>query len=175
MKKEPLDLRQPYVVKIENTTDNLIEKITIFFSYSSLNKKFNPDGNLEENGLIISSIKDVSYKQILEHFSWTKIRIGLTTITSETEENNKNVIEYKYYGTNGHFFSKKLILLDKNYLTNSENSQPYVVDGSVALVLNSIQPHSKLTLSFYPTKDMEEYNDTLIIQNTIDKLINREV
>ena len=174
MEKEPLDLRQPYIINIENPTDNLIEKITIFFSYSSLNKNFNPDGNLEENGLTISSIKDVSYKQILEHLYWNPIRIGLTTITSETEENNRNSIEYKYYGTNGHYFSKKLILLDKNYLTDSENSQPYVVDGSVALVLNSIQSHSKLTLSFYP-KDMEECNDSLIIQNTLDKLINREV
>ena len=174
MKKEPLDLRQPYVLNIENTTNDVVKNITIFLSYSSLNKNFNPDGNLEENGLIISSIKDVSYKQILEHTYWNKIRIGLTTITSEIEENNRNVIEYKYYGTNGSYISKRLILLDKNYLTNSKNSQPYVVDGSVALILNSIEPNSKLTLSFYP-KDMEECNDTLIIENTVDKLINREV
>jgi len=174
MKKEALDLRQPYVINIENSTNNLIEKITIFFSYSSLNKKFNTDGNLEENGLIISSIKDVSYKQVLEHFYQHNIRIGLTIISSKTEENNKNSLKYKYYGTNSHSFSKNLIFLSRNYLVNSENSQPYVVDGSVALILNSIQPNSKLTLNFYP-KDMEECNDVLIIQNTVDKLINREI
>jgi hypothetical protein len=174
MKKESLDLRQPYVVNIENTNNEKIEKISIFFSYSSLNQKFNIDGNLEQNGLTISSIKDVSYKQILEHLYWTPIRIGLTTITSETEENNRNVIEYKYYGTNGQYFSKRLILLSKNYLIGSDNSQPFVVDGSVALILNSIEPNSKLTLRFYP-KDIEECNDVLIIENTVDKLINREI
>ena len=174
MKKESDTLMQPYVIHIENTNNEEINNISIFFSYSSLNKKFNADGNLEENGLIISSIKDVSYKQILEHLCSSKIRIGLTTITSETENNNRNFIEYKYYGTNGHRFSKILVLLSNNYLIDSENSQPYVVDGSVALIVNSIEPNSKLTLSFYP-KNMEECNDVLIIQNTVDKLINREV
>ena len=67
MKKESDTLMQPYVIHIENTNNEEINNISIFFSYSSLNKKFNADGNLEENGLIISSIKDVSYKQILEH------------------------------------------------------------------------------------------------------------
>jgi hypothetical protein len=55
MKKKSVILRQPYIVNIENTTKDKIENITLFFSYSSLNKKFNPNGNLEENGLIISS------------------------------------------------------------------------------------------------------------------------
>jgi hypothetical protein len=174
MKKESVILRQPYIVNIENPTDNLIEKITVFFSYSSLNEKFNTDCNLEKNGLIISSTKHGSYKQILEHLCSSKIRIGLTTITSKTEKNNRNSIKYKYFGTNGHRFSKILVLLSNNYLIDSENSQHYVVDGSVALILNSIEPNSKLTLSFYP-KDMEECNDTLIIENTVDKLINREV
>jgi hypothetical protein len=174
MKKETDTLMQPYVLNIENPTDNLVEKITIFFSYSALNEKFNSVGDLEKNGLIISSIKDVSYKQILEHFYQHNVRIGLTIITSETEDNNRNSIQYKYYGTNGHFFSKTLILLSEDFSINSENSQPYVVDGSVALILNSIEPNSKLTLSFYP-KDMEECNDSLVIQNTVDKLINREI
>jgi hypothetical protein len=174
MKKEADILRQPYVVNIENPTNDVVKNITIFFSYSSLNKNFNLDGNLEEKGLIISSLKDVSYKQILEHLCSSKIRIGLTKITSETENNNRNFIEYKYFGTNGHRFSKILVLLSNNYLIDSENSQPYVVDGSVALILNSIEPNSKLTLSFYP-KDMKECNDVLIIENTVDKLINREV
>lgn len=174
MEKELLQLKQPYVINIENPTSNLVENITIFFSYSTLNEKFNSVGDLEKNGLIISSIKDVSYKQILEHFCSSKIRIGLTKITSETENNNRNWIKYKYFGTNGHRFSKILVLLSNNYLIDSENSQPYVVDGSVALILDSIEPNSKLTLSFYP-KDMEECNDVLIIQNTVDKLINREL
>jgi hypothetical protein len=174
MEKESNILKQPYVVNIENITNNAVKNITIFFSYSSLNEKFNSYGNLEQNGLIISSIKDVSYKQILEHLCSSKIRIGLTTITSETEENNRNYLKYKYYGTNGHSFSKQLIFLDENFLSNSENMQPYVIDGSVALILNSIEPNSKLKLSFYP-KDMEDFNDVLIIENTVDKLINREV
>jgi hypothetical protein len=97
MEKEELILRQPYIVNIENPTDNLVEKITIFFSYSALNEKFNSVGDLEKNGLIISSIKDVSYKQILEHFCSSKIRIGLTKITSETENNNRN---WKYHNNN---------------------------------------------------------------------------
>ena len=174
MQKETNILKKPYVIHIENTNNQEIKNITIFFSYSSLNKKFKTDGNLEENGLIISSIKDVSYKQILEHLYSSKIRIGLTSITSENEENNRNCLKYKYYGTNGHSFSKQLIFLDKNFLSNSENLQPYVIDGSVALILNSIEPNSKLTLRFYP-KDMEECNDVLIIENTVDKLINREI
>jgi hypothetical protein len=174
MEKETNILKQPYVIHIENTNNEEINNISIFFSYSSLNKKFNADGNLEENGLIISSIKHVSYKQILEHLYSSKIRIGLTSITSETEKNNRNYIKYKYYGTNGHRFSKTLVLLNETYLIDSENSQPYVVDGSVALVLGSIQPNSKLTLRFYP-RDMEECNDSLVIQNTVDKLINREI
>lgn len=173
--ENPTDiLTQPYVINIENTTDNLVEKITIFFSYSVLSEKFNSVGDLEKNGLIISSIKDVSYKQILEHCYSNKIRIGLTTITSETEENNRNYLKYKYYGTNGHSFSKQLIFLDENFLSNSENTQPYVIDGSVALILNSVEPNSKLTLRFYP-KDIEECNDSLVIENTVDKLINREI
>jgi hypothetical protein len=174
MKKEADILRQPYVVNIENPTNDVVKNITIFFSYSALNEKFNSVGDLEKNGLIISSIKDVSYKQILEHLCSSKIRIGLTKITSETENNNRNFIEYKYFGTNGHRFSKILVLLSNNYLIDSENLQPYVVDGSVALILNSIEPNSKLTLSFY-SKDMKECNDVLIIENTVDKLINREV
>ena len=174
MQKETNILKQPYVIHIENTNNQEIKNITIFFSYSSLNKKFKTDGNLEENGLIISSIKDVSYKQILEHLYSSKIRIGLTSITSETEKNNRNFIKYKYFGTNGHRFSKVLVLLSNNYLIDSENSQPYVVDGSVGLILNSIEPNSKLTLRFYP-RDMEECNDSLVIQNTVDKLINREI
>ena len=174
MEKETNILRQPYVIHIENTNNEEINNISIFFSYSSLNKKFNSDGNLEENGLIISSIKHVSYKQILEHLYSSKIRIGLTSITSETEKNNRNSIKYKYYGTNGHRFSKTLVLLNETYLIDSENSQPYVIDGSVALVLGSIQPNSKLTLRFYP-RDMEECNDSLVIENNVDKLINREI
>ena len=174
MKKESDTLRQPYVVNIENITNSKINNITLFFSNSFLNEKFNSVGDLEKNGLIISSIKDVSYSQILQHFDTKKNRIGLTTITSETEENNRNYLKYKYYGANGHSFSKKLIFLDENFLSNSENTQPYVIDGSVALILNSVEPNSKLTLRFYP-KDMEECNDVLIIENTVDKLINREV
>jgi hypothetical protein len=175
MKKETDTLMQPYVVNIENTTNDKIKNITIFFSYSSLNEKFNTDGNLEQNGLIISSSKDVSYKKLLEHFYWNVIRFGLTKITSETENNNRNYIKYKYYGTNGLFFSRRLIFSSKNYLINSEHiQQPFVVDGSVALILNSIEPNSKLTLRFYP-KDMEKCDDSATIQNTIDKLINREV
>lgn len=166
--------RQPYVVNVENPTNELVEYVTLFFSYSVLNEKFNSVGDLEKNGLIISSIKDISYKQILEHSYSNKIRIGLTTITSENEENNRNYIKYKYYGTNGHSFSKILILLSKNFLINSENSDEYIVDGSVALVLQSIQPNSKLTLRFYP-RDMEECNNSLVIQTTVDKLINREI
>lgn len=174
MKKEELILRQPYVVNIENTTDNLFEKITIFFSASFLSEKFNSSGDLEKDGLIMSSTKDVSYSELLQYFYTHKVRIGLTTIVSETEENNRNYLKYQYYGTNGHSFSKTLILLSENFLSNSENLQPYVIDGFVALVLKSIQPNSKLTLSFYP-KDMDDCNDVLIIEKTVDKLINREI
>jgi hypothetical protein len=166
-------IKQPYVVNIENTTKDKIENITLFFSNSFLNEKFNSVGDLEKKGLIISSLKDVSYKELLLHFYTNKIRIGLTTITSETEENNRNYLIYKYYGTNGHFFSKTLILLSEDFSTNSENLQPYVVDGLVALVLKSIEPNSKLKLSFY-SKDMEQCNYSLVIENTIDKLTNRE-
>lgn len=172
--KQKNNLKQPYVINIENTTKDKIENITLFFSNSFLNEKFNSVGDLEKNGLIISSIKGVYYSQILQHFYTKKNRIGRTTITSKTEENNRNWLKYKYYGTNGHSFSKQLIFLDANFLSNSENLQPYVLDGSVALILNSIEPNSKLVLSFYP-KDMEECNDILIIENSVDKLINREI
>ena len=174
MKKESVDLKQPYIINVENTTNDVFQNICIFAGYSFLSEKFNSVGDLEKDGLIISSIKDVSYSKLLQYFYTNKIRIGLTTISSENEENNRNSLKYQYYGTNGHSFSKSLILLSKNFLSNSENLQPYVIDGSVALILNSIQPNSKLTLSFYP-KDMEKCNDVLVIQNTIDKLINREI
>ena len=172
--KTSLITKQPYVVNIENSTNNKIENITLFFSNSSLNEKFNSIENLEKKGLIMSSIKDVSYKDLLLHFYKNKIRIGLTTITSKTEGNNRNFLNYKYYGTNGHFFCKTLTLLSEDFLSNSKNLQPYVIEGMVALVLNSIEPNSKLTLSFY-SKDIGECNDSLVIQNTIDKLINREI
>lgn len=174
MENQEILLKQPYVINLENITNEKIEFVSIFLSASALNEKFNSVGNLEKNGLIISSIKDVSYKQILEHFYSNKIRVGLTTITSENEDNNRNYIKYKYCGTNGHYFSKTLTLLNENFLNNSENTSEYVIDGFVALILRCIEPNSKLTLKFYP-KDIGECIDTLTIENTIDKLIKKTI
>jgi hypothetical protein len=166
-------LRQPYVINISNTTNEAINFVNLFFSASTLNEKFNSEGNLEKNGLVISSLKNVSYKQILEHFFLNKVRIGLTTITSENEKNNRNYIKYKFKGTNGHSFSKTLIFLSENFSTDSQFFNEYVLDGFVALKLNCIEANSKLTLRFFPLSE-EVFSYSLAVENSIDKLVNRD-
>lgn len=54
--------QMPYVVNIENTTDKIIENVSLFFGNSQNELAFNSKGSYVENGLIISSgLPNVTY------------------------------------------------------------------------------------------------------------------
>ena len=58
----------PYVVNIENTTDKIIENVSLFFGNNQNELSFDKKGNYVANGLIISSgIPNVTYKHITSH------------------------------------------------------------------------------------------------------------
>ena len=83
--------KMPYIVNIENTTDKLIENVSLFFANNQIEKQFTKDGSYVANGLVISSgVPDVTYNHIVKNTITNKLNVGLTYIQSE---NTKQILE----------------------------------------------------------------------------------
>jgi hypothetical protein len=162
---------QPYIVKIENTTNKIIKDVCLFFGNNQNELAFNSDGNYVENGLVISSgVPNISYQQIVKNFIKNPFAIGLTYIQSI---NAKQVLEkftFKFQDSNGNFFGKVITPIIDPYQQQTnivaiKNS--YFLDGNSSIVLNQVYPKTVLEIYFYPANKMFDvkFNDGKYYKN----------
>lgn len=145
---------QPYIVNIENTTDKIIENVSLFFGNSQNELAFNSKGSYVENGLIISSgLPNVTYNHIVKNFITNKCNIALTYIQCENEEQILEIIRVKTQSANGNLCSIDIVpviedlQIHKNIVAIKRN---YILDGDTAIVIRNVYPKTIVKMYFYP-------------------------
>ena len=145
---------QPYIVNIENTTDKIIENISLFFGNSQNDLVFDKKGNYVANGLIISSgLPNVTYNHIVKNFINNKCNIALTYIQCENEKQILEIFRVKTQSANGNLCSIDIVpviedlQIHKNIVAIKRN---YILDGDTAIVIRNVYPKTIVRMYFYP-------------------------
>jgi len=145
---------QPYIVIIENTTNKIIENVSLFFGNSQNELAFNSKGSYVENGLIISSgLPNVTYNHIVKNFITNKCNIALTYILCENKEQILEIIRVKTQSANGNLRSIDIVPViedlqfHKNIVAIKKN---YILDGDTAIVIRNVYPKTIVKIYFYP-------------------------
>jgi len=146
--------QMPYVVNIENTTDEPIENVSLFFGNSQNELAFNSKGSYVENGLIISSkVPNVTYNHIVKNFITNKVNVKFTYIQSENTEQILEKLSIKIQDANGTSVVKVLTPTkdpyqqQQNIVAVKEN---YTIDGDTAIIIHKVYPKTILKMYFYP-------------------------
>jgi hypothetical protein len=151
----------PYVVNIENTTNKIIENVSLFFGNSQNELVFNSEGNYVENGLIISSgIPQVKYIQIVKNFISNKAKIGLTYIQSATSNQVLEKFTYKHQNSNGVFHGRVITPTIDPYQQQTNIvavKTEYTLDGDTEIILHKVHPKTIVRMYFYPTEIFKNY------------------
>jgi len=146
--------QMPYVVNIENTTDNIIENVSLFFGNNQTDLDFNSDGNYEKNGIIISSlIPNVTYRYIVKSFITNKTNIGLTLIVCENKNQILQNYSVKTQEANGNSFVKVIrptIDPYQNQTTILSDKEKFTLDGNTEIILHKIKSKTVVKMYFYP-------------------------
>lgn len=146
--------KQPFIVIINNTTDEVIENVPLFFGNAQNQQSFNLEGNFVENGLMISSgVPNVTYNHMCKNLITEKADIGLTYMQSE---NNKQILEkftIKKQDTIGNL-SEKVITPTVDPYQQQTNivavKERYSLDGNTAIIISKVQAKTSLKIYFYP-------------------------
>lgn len=153
--------QMPYVVNIENTTDKIIENVSLFFGNSQNELAFNSKGSYVENGLIISSgVPNVTYNHIVKNSITNKCNIGLTYIQSENTKQILEKLSIKIQDANGTLVVKVLTPTkdpyqqQQNIVAVKEN---YTIDGDTAIVIHKVHPKTIMKMYFYPSINEKSY------------------
>lgn len=145
---------QPYIVNIENTTDKIIENVSLFFGNNQNELLFDKKGNYVANGLIISSgVPQVTYNHIVKNFITNKFKIGLTYIQSATANQVLEKFTYKHQNSNGVFYGRVITPTIDPYQqqTNIVSVKTeYTLDGDAEIILHKIHPKTIVRMYFYP-------------------------
>ena len=144
----------PYVVNIENTTDKIIENVSLFFGNNQNELSFDKKGNYVANGLIISSgIPNVTYKHIVKNFITNKFNIGLTYIQSVTENQVLEKFTYNHQNSNGVFYGRVITPTLDPYQEQTNIvavKTEYTLDGDTEIILHKVHPKTIVRMYFYP-------------------------
>jgi hypothetical protein len=144
----------PYIINIENTTDNELENISLFFGNNQTDLDFNSDGNYEKNGIIISSvIPNVTYRYIVKNFITNKTNIGLTYIACENKNQILQNYSVKTQEANGNYFVKVIrptIDPYQNQTTILSDKEKFTLDGNTEIILHKIKSKTVVKMYFYP-------------------------
>ena len=144
----------PYVVNIENTTDKIIENVSLFFGNNQNELSFDKKGNYVANGLIISSgIPNVTYKHIVKNFITNKFNIGLTYIQSVTENQVLEKFTYNHQNSNGVFYGRVITPTIDPYQEQTNIvclKTEYTLDGDTEIILHKVHPKTIVRMYFYP-------------------------
>jgi hypothetical protein len=147
---------QPYIVNIENTTDKIIENVSLFFGNSQNEYAFDKKGNYVSNGLIISSgVPNVTYNHIVKNFITNKFNIGLTYIQSVTENQVLEKFTYKHQNSNGVFHGRVITPTIDPYQQQTNIvavKTEYTLDGDTEIILHKVHPETIVRMYFYPTE-----------------------
>ncbi|MEI7509325.1 MAG: hypothetical protein WCJ62_07660 [Flavobacterium sp.] len=147
---------QPYAVRVENTTDQLIENVSLFFANNQNQELFTENGDYVKNGLIISSgICNVSYRQISNQLAIEKITVGLTYINSENHQQVKEKFSIEQSDANGNFSCKVISPTIDPYQHQSKIvavQEKYPLNGNTSIVLHNLHPKTIVRMYFYPIK-----------------------
>jgi len=145
----------PYIVIIENTTNKIIENVSLFFGNSQNELAFNLDGNYVENGLIISSgVPNVTYNHIVKNFITNKFNIGLTYIQSVSVNQVLEKFTYKHQNSNGVFHGRVITPTIDPYQQQTNIvgvKTEYTLDGDTEIILHKVHPKTIVRMYFYPT------------------------
>jgi hypothetical protein len=145
---------QPYIVNIENTTDKIIENVSLFFGNSQNELLFDKKGNYVANGLIISSgVPNVTYNHIVKNFITNKFNIGLTYIQSVSVNQVLEKFTYKHQNSNGVFHGRVITPTIDPYQQQTNIvavKTKYTLDGDTEIILHKIQPKTIVRMYFYP-------------------------
>lgn len=134
---------QPYIIKIENNSEEIIENLEIIDNFNSSN--FNEEGNLVIGSVIIScGIPTISYREMLFMFKYQEAIEIVNTYLSSKNSIQKN--------------EKKTIELDnsKYDLELLENSNieflkyNYKINNKTKLKISAILPKTTLNVLLYP-------------------------
>jgi hypothetical protein len=146
----------PYIVIIENTTNKIIENVSLFFGNSQNELAFNSEGNYVENGLIISSgVPDVTYNHIVKNFITNKFNIGLTYIQCVNANQILEKFTYKHQNPNGVFHGRVITPTIDPYQQQTNIvvvKTEYTLDGDTEIILHKVHPKTIVRMYFYPTE-----------------------
>jgi hypothetical protein len=144
----------PYIVNIENTTDKIIENVSLFFGNNQNELAFDKKGNYVANGLIISSgVPNVTYKHIVKNFITNKFNIGLTYMQSATSNQVLEKFTYKHQNSNGVFYGRTITPTIDPYQQQTNIvavKTEYTLDGDTEIILHKVHPKTTVGMYFYP-------------------------
>lgn len=146
--------QMPFIVKVENTTEQTIKNVSLFFANSQNELAFSSDGSYRENGLIISSgVPNVRYNHISKSFVTNKTDILFTYLQSE---NNKQILSkftIKQQDANGLSATKVVTPKLDPYQQHSNIvavKEKYRLDGDTSFIIHELLPNTTLKIYFYP-------------------------
>ena len=144
---------QPYMVKIENTTNKSIESVLLFFGNNQDESAFNSDGDYIKNGIKIScEIPNISYRQTVRNFMSNKVDIGLTYMVSTNQKQLLEPFSFKHQNPNGNIYEKSIEpIIDPNQCQQNviAVNESYFLDGNSSIILKKVYPKTSIIIYFY--------------------------
>lgn len=155
---------QPFIVTVNNTSDEIKKNFEIFGSCEYIdNSGFDSDGNLilMHDVVISSGIANISYKDILWSLMNKPILVGITYIQSvNSYQIKENILLIKKEITgnsSGKFFAP---FIDPYQMQNNilAIKNLYEIDGFTKLIIDNIAPKTSVTFHFYSFIEHEKPN-----------------
>jgi hypothetical protein len=153
---EKVIISQPYMIKVENTTEESIEDVLLFFANNQDESAFNSNGDYIKNGIIIScEIPNISYRQTVRNFISSKENIGLTYMVSTNRQQLLEPFLFKNQNPNGNTYEKLItpVFSPEQYQQNiMAVKEDYFLDGNSSIIFKKVYPKTSVIIYFHPTE-----------------------
>jgi hypothetical protein len=145
---------QPFIIHIQNTTDDDIENVSLFFANNQNDKNFDDDGNYVKNGLIISSgIAGVTYNQMVKSTISEKINAGFFYIKSMNIKQILLSFRLRIHSSNGNLATKTIVPTFDPYQQQTNIvgvKKSFVIDSTTEILLKKVYANTNLMFYVYP-------------------------
>jgi hypothetical protein len=153
MEKNKENEISPFIIRIENTENKIIENVSVFENNDKSN--FLYDGSYFENGILIAShIPTFTYKGIIEEILSLKAHIDFTYLFSPNVEQILEKFSIIQKEGVENYISVIAPKKEENQIQQNivRINQSFFLDSDTSIVIDKIYPKTVLILTFFPKK-----------------------
>lgn len=145
-------MSQPYIIVIENTTNNHIEDIKLFDTFKNNGL---PNFGLPPGVTVTMGIQGVTYGQLLFQSMSMPFLTSCTYLKADSTEQVNQTFTIKAKDTNGNMQNIPCSSVVSPYQPQGnvlQASCEYIIDGNTVFIINNLLPNSKFKIYIYPSQ-----------------------